>query len=59
MMNSTNTQPKDPRRLLASGSRIRGVWQVRVRGMKDPFSADGDRPGFGRKSDETRRPTAR
>ena len=55
MMN-TSTQPKDRRRLLASGSRIRGVWQVRVRGLTDPFSSEGERPALGRKADPARRP---
>ncbi len=55
MMNS-NTQPKDRRRLLASGSRIRGIWQIRVRGLADPFADDGERPAFGRKAEPSRRP---
>ncbi|MFM7142412.1 MAG: hypothetical protein ACKO2K_10930 [Alphaproteobacteria bacterium] len=54
MMN-TDKQPKD-RRLLASGSRIRGIWQIRVRGLSDPFSKDGERAAFGRKADPARRP---
>lgn len=55
MMNA-DTQPKDRRRLLASGSRIRGVWQIRVRGLADPFSSDGERRAFGRKAETARRP---